>query len=450
MPILTNLSKRKNKKLIDYIVKMTKDTTKEKGKRALYVLSCYFDKESIEKIIEKIKKALNDAQGHLSGVHIVVDVGNWIKSRASRDDIKEIIRKHSELHDTAISFTPVNVPNQLMHAKIYGVISKPGVKRGKGCGKRRGFIAISSGNLTERGLGFSEQYSNVEVVEIISAPSSLDEFVDIIENLKKNYAADSKNQDEFLQALNLLSLGDFYHKWDGNIGGHVRFKLTLTEKGKKARANNNDEGLFQGYTTDSETISRDPLQLSKIFEKVPKPFPKRFWASYSVDTLEDRWVPIEISNIVDNLLKKEKEPYVKRVKAIATDKKIKEISDKLSEDLLKYRKLKYVKEKEGVVKAWGKRIGSFRENEDLIQSCIFNYEKKDNLLDSLDRKTIIQTYKTLCQHLSFKQPRGIAKIILEAPKLKPNELKQRLNELTKCAEKMLEGHAPKKKHEQHR
>jgi len=380
----------------------------------------------------RIKRSLKTAEGKLIEVHILVDAGDWIKSRASIEEITKIIQKSTKLPFDSISFTPVNIPSKLLHAKIYAVVSKTKPKSEN----RKGFIAVTSGNLTQRGLGIDKnKKSNVEALEIIKKAASINEFVKIIEDIKKKYILKTDTQDKFLLMLRIFSLGCFYHQWDGNLGNNVRFKLTLTTKGKQARAV--DDQLFPNYTRDSNTISRDPLNLSSVFEVVPKPFPPRFWATYSIDTLVGRWVPLKISKFVDNILEKETEPYIKEIKKISTPKNINKIVSELEDDFKEFKDNDYIKEKKDVIKSWKERMKSFRNNSDLIKSCIFKYEKVPDMLSLLNRGIVMSSYKSLKLRLSMKQTKGLKAVIIRAFDNGGIQIEDELDALTQKAANML-------------
>lgn len=253
MPFLINGPENKET-LIKCLTKAARETTKPESKRAFYGLTCYFDLEAIKMLAKRIEKSVRQAQGNLIGFHIAVDAGEWIKSRIAIKEVIDEISRLAELPTESITFTPVNMTNQLFHAKAYGLLSPLYPKTG--C--RKGFIAVTSGNLTLRGLGIDD-HCNVELVEILKEPSALAEFIDIMHRISNEFAAPMAIQDEFLLALRIFSAGCFYHKWEGNLSNNVLFRITLTETGKKARES--DQKLFPGYSPDSMTISRDPLNL---------------------------------------------------------------------------------------------------------------------------------------------------------------------------------------------
>jgi hypothetical protein len=311
MPHLVNDTNQKT--LLDYLENATKETTRTNGKRTFYAVTCYFDSEAVKTLANNINNALNEVQGQLIGFYVFVDIGDWFKYRGSKDELIQNICELTKLAKNAIDFIPINFRNRLFHAKSYALVAPKSRKQNR---RRKGFVATTSGNLTKRGLGLDDE-SNIEFVEIANNPTSIEEFITIIEVLKGNNIASKQllaNHDEFILALQIFSAGSFYHKWEGNLSDEVRFKLTLTNKGIKAFKANNP--LFANYKNDSKSISRDPINLQRVFKEQPKPFPKQFLATYSIDTLLGRWIPTDIASLVDEVLKNSVQPYIEEIKSI--------------------------------------------------------------------------------------------------------------------------------------
>ena len=82
--------------------------------------------------------------------------------------------------------------------------------------------------------------------------------------------------------------------WDSPLAGATRFTLQLTEHGRHAR--NSPGNPFPGYTSDSQSISRDPVELDRLSNGLGGFFLRRFWATYSIDTTLGRWVSMAPSS----------------------------------------------------------------------------------------------------------------------------------------------------------
>ena len=299
-----------------------------------------------------------------------------------------------------------------------------------------------------RGLGLKENGNNIEIYQLTKKTKALKSFVNLVCELKskKVNPIEEEKQDRFLLALRIFSRGSFYHKWEGSISSEVIFSLPLTKLGSEKMSGNAPEA-FENYKSNSKTMSRDPLKLSGIFKKKPKPFPKRFWATYSVDTLFGRWVPTGISKIIDLVLKKSAKPYIKKIKSCASDDKIEVIQKELNIEVSQLIELKYIKVSDAsdFVDLWANKIKKFRDNEDLIEFKIFNYEKIPDILDSSNRTSIQKTYKRIIEQGSMgKQLQGLKKVIfdeLNSPERK--EYIKKINSMVEKSKTAIEKHGSK-------
>jgi hypothetical protein len=240
--------------------------------------------------------------GAVTGITVAVDVGQWIRCRVPTEVLARDLAAASKVDLKLVRIVPVQFPHRLVHAKAYAAISP-------GCAGSKGFVVVTSGNATHPGLGLASN-SNLELAVLITQRSALLDFEKVMRELVKKSVSVSKamQQDHFLRALALFSRGTFYHKWQGSLSSEIRFKLTLTDTGRKARSRG--ETAFRAYQPDADTVSRDPLSIESIFQNIPKPFPPRFWAIYSVETLLGYWLPNPVSEVVNRKLSEKVAPYI--------------------------------------------------------------------------------------------------------------------------------------------
>ncbi len=271
--------------------------------RHIFILTCYFDMPGLIASVNTLGESIHKAGGTVAGITIVVDVTQWIKSRLSKKDIVSDIARSVRLNLDLVTFVPAWFPSQLLHAKAYAAI-RPGKK------PKRGFVVITSGNATERGLGLIKRLSNLELAMVSTDESYLQLFEQMMAEMVLSPPPMEKalKNDKYLQAFALFSSGEFYHRWQGSLSAEVRFKLTLTKKGLRSQREENPN--FPGYRRTAKTISRDPLNLEKIFERTPKPFPLSFWRTYSVETALGYWLPRPIAALVDEKLSGAVDPYM--------------------------------------------------------------------------------------------------------------------------------------------
>jgi hypothetical protein len=181
----------------------------------------------------------------------------------------------------------------------------------------------------------------------------------------------------------------------------MRFTLTLTSKGKKARAENASQ--FREYQPDGDTMSRSPIDIEKVFSKNPKPFSAAFWRNYAVDTLLGYWIPRSVAAIVDKKLAEDVKPYLDEVRKLTTPTRIASVVSQLKADYTDFRRRGWIKEKPAIIDGWQDRVTRFRENSDLIKLRIHPYQRVPDVLTSETRQAILETAAILREHLRYKK-----------------------------------------------
>jgi hypothetical protein len=391
---LTNNPNKRSSRLLDFVDHAAQTTMGNHAKRHIYILTCYFDIEALVRVILTISKRLKQVTGIVDGVTVAIDVGEWIRCRMSRDELIKQIALAAKVSKKHVKVLLVQVPGHLLHAKAYAAI--------KPYSKEKGFVVITSGNTTQRGLGLSDA-SNLEIATLTTEHELLVEFVDIMHELAINDVTDQREmeQDEFLKALALFSSGVFYHHWRGSLGAEIRFKLTLTNKGKKARLKSSSD--FNGYQPIGNTMSRSTIDIQNVFRKIPKPFYPQFWKNYAIDTLLDYWVPCPIAKIVDQKLDEDVKPYLTEIHKLTTPQHINSMVEELNAEVSRLRNKGLIEETQSIVDVWQDRVMRFRNNIDLIKLRIHPYRRIPQLLTSETRLAILETATALREHLSDKK-----------------------------------------------
>jgi hypothetical protein len=245
-------------------------------------------------------------------------------------------------------------------------------------------------------------------------------------------------QDEFLFAIRLLAAGSFYHQWTGNLKSEVRFKLQLSEKGKRLGADQRRVFREGGFEDDTESVSSDPLKMERVFKKVPKPLPREFVRMFTVDTLLGRWMPAGISNLVSARLDRALAPYMDQVRRLTEDASLHELCKRLDQRVADFLEKGVIEGAEDVVNNWRARVERFRENEALLRRIVFNLEKLEEPLGEMDRTLILQTYDSLRGSVEVKGYRGaLKKALATAIRKRPEDCVGLFHELTESAEEHL-------------
>ncbi|HIJ97256.1 MAG TPA: hypothetical protein HPP94_16285 [Desulfuromonadales bacterium] len=400
-------------KLLDVIAETVVNTAKPGKKKSLYIISCYFDIDTILEVVKCVKSKMDEHKEILQRVKIIVDIGDFIKSRQKIDKIKQIISDVAGNDLEKVYFKPIYVSGQLLHAKSYALIG--GVN--KKTQERSGFTAVTSGNLTQRGMGIDRK-NNVEIVQIDTNSSNIINFRDSFYKLNVNYSVPSdrlQQQDDFLLALTIFSEGCFYHKWDGALSSEIRIALNLTEKGKRERDKIN---LAFGnlFKPDKDTLSYTPIDLKRLFEDTPKPFNKSFWKINSVETLVGRWVPHNIASTVDQVLSESIAPYIVKLRELTSKNNLDRMFNELAVEISEMKRKRYIKEDVSCLQNWRNKVAELPDRQDLLQLRILPYEKVPDLLDSIDRQLIIRIFLRLKSQIAIskRQPSGVRGIIARA------------------------------------
>jgi hypothetical protein len=392
---LTNFVNGKSGTLLSIVEQAVRLSSEKGARRHLYVLTCYFDLPGLKKVTGTIRDQLNTVGGKLTGITVAVDVGEWIKRRFSVDMLAKTMATAAGVSPLVAKILPVRFPGHLLHAKAYAAI-------GSGDRDKSGFVVVTSGNATQPGLGLVGA-SNLELAIAATDSQSLAAFEGIIADLAKKQVSGqvAMQQDLFLRALALFTSGEFYHRWQGSLSAEIRFKLTLTPKGRKARKENAPE--FSDYQTDSDTISRDPLNIERIFDKAPKPFPQAFWRTYSVGTLLGYWLPRPIAKLVDLKLSDDVEPYMAAIRQHTSTQMIAAIVKRLQADVIRFNKSKLIREGTSVVDTWRERVMDFRKDKELVTLRIYPYTRVPDLLSGETRSAVLEVVNILSNQLGRKK-----------------------------------------------
>jgi len=357
------------------------------------IVSCYFDLSSLTKVVETIAKAVRTKKGALSDVTVVVDVGEWIRSRLSKATIVSALANAAKLKVRNVTFLPAQPGSRLLHAKVYSAlpVSKD---------RRSGFVIVTSGNATERGLG-TGSVVNVEIATVLASKLAAETHDAVMATLASWTPADSRliDNDKFLGALDLFSGGCFYHKWQQSLNRDVRYKFDLTAAGKRALRSN--EPLLREMTAESASLI--PIDVQRIFKKAPRPISKGFWQNYSVQTTMGYWVPRPIAQLVDRRLDSDVAPYLKGLREVASDPKITQASRALAKQLTALKKRKFVTNAADSITKWEERVRALRQDKTLLSLCLFPYEKVPDLLTTEARDEVLQMRHSLTMRLARKK-----------------------------------------------
>ena len=392
MPILFNES---NSNSLLYVMKREVAQTKltKRGGWVFYAITCYFNPQMAKELVADIQQILGS---QLMGVHILIDIDEWIKQCIDSNDFVNQISELTNLPNSNISFTPISYKSKLLHAKSYALINSDNILK---TNTVNGFAIVTSGNLTNSGFK-----DNIEIGHIIRDLNSLNEFVCIFNYLKDNYFVSKDKeaeQREFQLAAQFLSKGNFYHIWHPSFDLIFRLTLSPEERKRLYKLANNEETrnkLEDFAIKEIKTITEDPINIQSIFEIYPRPIPKELWGMYSIDTLLGQWVPFEISELIDEELEESMKIFKPIFQEIGSLQKLKEYSQSLEDYVnrkLKEKVIDFDTSNLSAVEAWNKRTKRFFTDQNILKSFICKYEKINFSTINMEHDLIIAIYQRI-------------------------------------------------------
>ena len=155
-----------------------------------------------------------------------------------------------------------------MHAKAYAMLQYTGVKL------EDGYVWVTSGNATRRGLG--QASPNFEISSVTDKLSELREFLRIWDFLAADHSVSIDrpvaSSNEYGFRYGLVASGIFLHKWSMPLSAQLALRYTMTARGREKAVQISDELQSQGFDLGVGTLSRQPLRF-KATKVLPKAFP---------------------------------------------------------------------------------------------------------------------------------------------------------------------------------
>ena len=260
------------------------DASKQLNRKAqhrheLFILTCYFDIESIRKLIEELTKEVK-----LTEICIIVDVSDVNKIGI---DVLE-----DEFNEMGIDCR-IDCSKKLLHAKAYRLRQYTAEDKWAG-----GLLIVSSGNATNNGL-----YGiNKELGYLSNLTQDLNEFDTLYDDIWENaYDIDQfkKRKHEKIQYYDLLVSGVFLHKWEGNLNQLFSSKYIINEEAVSKMEQ--DEDLIEWGVKFGKTLSISVFDFSEIKQhKISKEFLKAF----TIETYLGRWCPTSAWTYINDCLKR--------------------------------------------------------------------------------------------------------------------------------------------------
>jgi hypothetical protein len=403
-----------NQSFLDFIKDHTRKLSKINSYK-FYAMTCYFKQDATEKLAESIHAILGNS---LCEFHLLIDIDQYCKELLEIDLFISKLQIITGLPTKNISITPISLHStrRNFHAKAYAVIN---------CDHKiepqpqyQGFGIVTSANLTNRGIK-----ENIEIGHIFDDNNSLSDFYNIFMNLKDNYSISEEELEERLQkqresqkAVNLLSLGNFYHKWQQEHLIDLRFPLKLSKKAKERRKNKANEIDIKlnnlGYKSEKEeNPSKKPIDIEEFFKLFPKPIPdnQNILAKCSIDTLLGKWIPNKVSDLIEAELKLSTDVYIKILQE-HLQKNMSNYEKELKSNIKELEIDSIIDSNDGdhtkAISKWKERIVRISQDENLLKLLLWKYEKMPISLNLIqDPNLILTLYNRLTEFYNDTQTR---------------------------------------------
>jgi hypothetical protein len=260
----------------------------------LTIFSCYITKNSIIKLVDKLKTIKQ-----LTSVQLFCDRKQASKLTVS--DYHEIEKQ--------VDLRFVNVESgYLFHSKAYCLSNTQ---------EKKGILCISSANLT--GAGITEENGNNEIFIETQDWNDIAEFLKEANELKTSNYREAFNFSEESSDFKyvLLNCGKFMHEWNEDLESAFKIVYQLTELGKEKVKST--EFKKQSLTPDAKTVSRNYFELKALKDFIKQAnstkkiegFNQKIRKNYGISTNLGYWIPNPIVNYIEDDISSKCEEFKK-------------------------------------------------------------------------------------------------------------------------------------------
>lgn len=367
----------------------------------IWALTCYIEADALKSLIDAVSERVR-----LTYVAIYFNYAEALKYRVNEskqlvDVLDELIEEYKG-DGITVEWFPIHVPGKLVHAKAYAVVQWDGQRDGI----RRGCLLTTSGNLTSRGLGTSDNM-NVEIGYQSNTKKDLWAFSNLLEVLYENYSVDITNysfNEDYLFKYALLSNAVYLYRWQGNLVSEMSLRFTLNESKKRDIVKVNEELVSMGFHSDenSLSISRNYINLSG---KPNNPFPSNYRKLLCIETFIGYWCPRSIWNYTKNVVSNNMEHFINWFHERTNDDALKKACEEAKQHEERLLKLGFIKRNKDRLKKWKKKIRGLRRDEARLERLHWQYECFELPYDVTNQDGIEELYESLTGTIQLKEKR---------------------------------------------
>lgn len=331
----------------------------------LWAVTCYFRPKAMRALVTELM-----ARVRLTEIYIAYNYAEDFRYPDLAEEL-ETMKEDFAAQNVYLDFRRIKSISGLFHSKGYAVIQRDG----KADKIRDNFLLVTSGNLTEQGLGLDGASTNFELSYRSNTKKDVQAFIDIVDDIwdDEKLQAESVSKQSISNMeiqLDILLEATYLCKWEGSIRQELSaiFKVADESVGKVAMTN----PLLIEMKFDIEKRS---LGRYYFDERPPKPLPKYFLKNYTANTLIGHWCPSSVWDVVKQVHKDKFKEFKEWLKDATSESALKAVDEKCRGDLAKL--------KEGGIKIDGDPMESLRKR-------ISNLNGND-----------IKAWRLYCQYESF-------------------------------------------------
>ena len=330
----------------------------------LWAITCYFRPQALEKLISGLLLHIK-----LTDVYIAYNYSELFRHDDLEDDIKKLKNKFPNLNFEIVS---VKADTGLFHSKGYALIQRDGQRNDD---IRNGYFLITSGNLTNQGIGTDSANSNFELCYMSQTKKDIRSFEELVNNLwddfaytKESKTATAVSESEFIQRT--LLEAKYLCKWDGNLKQELSARFEIADKINNSAVEVNPAVKELGFSIETGSLTKCYFDLSG---KPKNPFPKNFLKNYTIKTLIGNWCPNEIWKTACLSIDDDFAKFGEWLKEITSKSAWSKVESQCNDDLKKLVSLG-IEIKGGPANSLKGRICNLRENEVKQRRLYFAYE----------------------------------------------------------------------------
>lgn len=178
----------------------------------LWAVTCYFRPIALRKLVSELRRLIK-----LTDVYVLYDYAEDFRNPDLAGEMEEIKQEFGTMK-IDIEFRRVKSENGIFHSKRYAVIQRDGQAEDI----RDNYLIVTSGNLTEQGLGLRPGSTNIELSYGSNTKKDVNAFIDIVNGIwnDERLQADSniKRRASVSEIrLRVLLEATYLCKWEGSI-----------------------------------------------------------------------------------------------------------------------------------------------------------------------------------------------------------------------------------------